>query len=33
MKGMKGWPFESLGDPWIDPCGGIGDGGGPGAPG
>jgi len=28
---LKGWPFEPLGSPWIDPCGeGDGDGGFPG---
>ena len=32
MKGLKGWPFEPLGNPLIDPCGG-GPGGGPGHPG
>jgi hypothetical protein len=27
---MKEWPFDPLGNPWIDPCGG--DGPGPGNP-
>ena len=31
MKGLKGWPFEPLGDP-INPLGGDGEGPGPGTP-
>jgi len=30
---LKGRPFEPLENPWIDPCGGIGDGPGGGNPG
>jgi len=26
MKELKGWPFEPFGSPWVDPCGGGGDG-------
>jgi len=32
MKELKGWPFDPLGYPWVDPCG-VGDGVGPGDPG
>ena len=31
MKEQKNWPFEPLGNPWVDPCSG-GPGGGPGVP-
>ena len=30
---LKGFPFEPLGDPGAEPCGGDGSGGGPGYPG
>jgi len=31
MKGLKGWPFNLFGYPWVDPCGeGDGNGGFPG---
>jgi len=29
MKGLKGWPFEPLEDPWVNPCDGDGPGTGP----
>ncbi len=31
MKELKGWPFEPLGDPEVNPCG-EGSGAGPGSP-
>jgi hypothetical protein len=31
MRYLHEWPFEPLGNPWIDPCGGY-DGPGPGTP-
>ena len=33
MRTLNGWPFEPLGNPWIDPCGeDDGPGAGPGNP-